>query len=207
MNIDDYYRQTRDLNISETGGWAPAYYGVFSKVIEENNYKNIAEIGAGYGTHSRYILLNNPSIDKLTIIDPMKFYPNDPFANDINSCIPVNEKNNFDRLYELINEDLAKISNKYRWIHKQSDEVTDEEIPNESLDALFIDGNHAYDFVLNDLKKYWNKVRSGGQILGDDYWMEGVARAVNDFSNIIGVKYDFLYRPNTDYKIYRFIKP
>lgn len=96
----------------------------------------------------------------------MKFYPNDGFADDIQRCEKVDNKDNFDRLYELINEDLSKISNKHVWIRKQSDEVTNDEIPDGSLDAIFIDGNHEYDFVLNDLNKYWKKIRSGGQILG-----------------------------------------
>ena len=75
--IDDYYKYTCYLNNNQIGGWAISYYGVFSKVIEDNNYKVVAEVGAGYGTHSHYMLVNNPSIEKLTIIDPMKFYEND----------------------------------------------------------------------------------------------------------------------------------
>ena len=38
MKLRDYYNEIVHLNDTETGGWAPAYYGVFSKVINENNY-------------------------------------------------------------------------------------------------------------------------------------------------------------------------
>jgi hypothetical protein len=207
MKIDEYYNQLRDLNISEKGGWATFHYGVFSNIINDNDYKNVAEIGAGYGTHSRYILTNNPNIKQLIIIDPMKWYENDGFANDINNQEPINKKNNFDSLFDLINEDLLKISNKFKWIRKESSNITNEDISDNSLDAIFIDGDHSYTAVFNDLKLYWNKVRSGGQLLGDDYWMDQVAKAVDDFSNLVNIKYDFLYKPGTNYKIYRFFKP
>jgi hypothetical protein len=200
-------KNTRDLNVSESGGWSTYYYGVFSKVIEENHYKRVAELGVGYGTHSRYILEHNKDIEHLTIIDPMKWYPNDTFAEDIANCVPVEGKNNFDRLHELIHQDLSRISNKYTWIRKESNDVTTEDIPDQSLDAIFVDGDHSYTAVINDLRKYWNKVRSGGQLLGDDYWMADVSRAVHEFSENVGVPFDFLYRPGSDYKIYRFIKP
>lgn len=42
MLIDNFYKETRDLNISELAGWVRFHYGVFSKVIEENNYKTVA---------------------------------------------------------------------------------------------------------------------------------------------------------------------
>lgn len=207
MKIDEYYKQVRDINISEKGGWASYHYGVFSKIIKDNNYKNVAEVGVGYGTHARYILLNNPDIDTLFLIDPMKWYDNDGFAVDIQNKEQINGQNNFDSLYELINNDLKNISDKYKWIRKESNNIEDSDIQNNSLDAVFIDGDHSYTGVLNDLTKYWSKIRSGGQLLGDDYWMDQVASAVNEFSKMVNVKYDFLYRPGTEYKIYRFFKP
>jgi hypothetical protein len=91
MLLKDFYRDTVDLNDSLKGGWGNLYYGVFSDVIREHNYKNIAEIGIGYGTHAKYILKNN-DIEKLYLIDPMKKYENDGFVDDIlkheTSCSP-----------------------------------------------------------------------------------------------------------------------
>lgn len=205
-SIDEFYNYAKYINVSQTGGWSQLYYGVFSKVIKENGYKNVAELGVGYGTHARYILVNNPEIENLILIDPMKFYENDDFANDVQGKTPFLNMNNFDRIYDLINLDLSQISNKYRWIRKESSSITDIEIPDSSLDAIFIDGDHSYKAVLSDLEKYWKKIRIGGQMLGDDYLMSDVSRAVNDFSKKHSIHFDFLYKDGSDVPIFRFLK-
>lgn len=59
-------------------------------------------------------------------------------------------------------------------------------IPDESLDCVFIDANHAYEPVMEDLKAWWPKVKPGGVFSGHDYgndtnwphWCE-VKRAVD----------------------------
>ena len=44
MRLVDFYTQARDANRAQAAGWSTLYYGVFSSVVKENNYKNIAEI-------------------------------------------------------------------------------------------------------------------------------------------------------------------
>ena len=61
-------------------------------------------------------------------------------------------------LLQLINNDLSQWRDKYTWIRKESSNVTDEEMPDNSLDAIFVDGDHTYTGAYNDLTKYWNKV-------------------------------------------------
>jgi hypothetical protein len=39
----------------------------------------------------------------------------------------------------------------------------------ESLDFVYIDGNHAYEFVKEDLEIWWPKIKSGGVLMGHDY--------------------------------------
>jgi len=38
-----------------------------------------------------------------------------------------------------------------------------------SLDYVYIDGNHAYDWVKEDLELWWPKLKSGGLMAGHDY--------------------------------------
>ena len=51
------------------------------------------------------------------------------------------------------------------------------------VDFVFIDGNHAYEYVKNDILKYWPKVKKGGFLGGHDY-IPGhpeVIKAVDEF--------------------------
>ena len=50
MKLETYYKESVAKNDALTGGWVPSYYGVFSAVIQENGYRNVAEVGIGYGT-------------------------------------------------------------------------------------------------------------------------------------------------------------
>ena len=54
------------------------------------------------------------------------------------------------------------------------------EIPND-LDLVYIDANHEYESVLNDMGKWLPKVRTGGILSGDDYSRPQTAKAVVDF--------------------------
>jgi precorrin-6B methylase 2 len=43
----------------------------------------------------------------------------------------------------------------------------------QQFDAVFIDGNHSYEYVKKDLENYWHKVRDGGIIAMHDVNFEG----------------------------------
>lgn len=53
----------------------------------------------------------------------------------------------------------------------------------ESIDFIYIDGNHQYEFVKQDLENYFPKIKKGGIISGHDYDLSN-----NIFSHIRGVK-------------------
>ena len=57
-----------------------------------------------------------------------------------------------------------------------------------------------------DLEFWWAKLRVGGQLLGDDYWISEVAVAVRDFATKHNVFPEFLTLPGKNYKIYSFKK-
>ena len=59
---------------------------------------------------------------------------------------------------------------------------------NVKVDMVYIDAGHEYDDVINDIYRYWELLRPGGILLGDDLnpcW-PGVVRAVSEFSKKIG---------------------
>ncbi len=50
-----------------------------------------------------------------------------------------------------------------------------------SVDFVFLDANHSYESVVNDLRAWWPKIRPGGMLAGHDYTWTGVRRAVHEF--------------------------
>jgi cephalosporin hydroxylase len=52
---------------------------------------------------------------------------------------------------------------------RATSEVAANVFDRESLDFVYIDANHAYDFVVQDIKLWYPKVKSGGYLCGHDY--------------------------------------
>ena len=212
MFLKDFYLSTVNKNETFKGGWAPLYYGVVSKIINDNSYKSYCEVGIGYGTHVKYVL-KTTNLDKLYLVDPMKYYENDGFPNDIinkissNPTTNDNKIDNFEELYNLILNYISEYKSKITWFRKESLNITNEDIPDESLDCIFIDGDHSYEAVKKDLAFWWNKLKKNGTLLGDDYYMGEVKRAVEEFANEIQQPTEFLTNNEQNrYKIYKFCK-
>lgn len=57
------------------------------------------------------------------------------------------------------------------------------------VDFIFIDANHQYSYVKQDIELYWPKVRSGGFLCGHDYsgGHPGVTKAVDEFFGKLGL--------------------
>lgn len=205
QSLKDYYRTTVDSYDQMKSGWATLYYGVFTKVINDNNYKTVAEVGVGFGTHAKYVL-KTTSVDKLYLVDPTRYYPNDGFPEIIMKCEPEVPDNHFNELYDLVKNELTPWEDRYTWFRVPSLEVTNDQIADASLDCVFIDADHSYDAVKSDLSFWWNKIRVGGRMLGDDYWMDTVSKAVGDFAKDINVTPEFLTVEGKTYQIYSFTK-
>jgi deazaflavin-dependent oxidoreductase (nitroreductase family) len=67
----------------------------------------------------------------------------------------------------------------------------------EPLDWVYIDGDHTYHAVKADLKRFYQLLKPGGVIAGDDYamagwWEDGVTRAVDEFVASHGITPTFL---------------
>ena len=86
------------------------------------------------------------------------------------------------RAFEEAKKRLADFADRIMWLKKMSADVSDEEIPRESLDFCYIDGGHTYDVVRADLESYWSRIKPDGMLCGHDYMREKeVRKAVNDF--------------------------
>lgn len=207
--IDPFYKELIEIWKSGgknggPGGWAGYYYGIFSKCIKENDFKNCVEVGIGYGFHAKEIL-DNTNVEKLYLIDPMRYYPNDVFADD------VLKYGGFEKLVNNIKTHLNEHNDRYIWYRCPSLDITNEQIKDESIDAIFIDGDHSYEAVSKDLPFWWKKLRKGGWLLGDDYASchPGTRRAVDEFCLNNNLTVEFLSKPDATqkgYPIYKFVK-
>jgi hypothetical protein len=60
---------------------------------------------------------------------------------------------------------------------RATSEISSDMFNDESLDFVYIDANHAYDYVVQDIKLWHPKVKKGGYLCGHDYlsinWNEG----------------------------------
>jgi len=109
---------------------------------------------------------------QLTCVDPYKPY----HGND--------QQDSLDRLFEMA---LQKISDSGYDIDlwRASSRDTVSVFEDESVDFLFIDGDHTFDAVMMDLLQYAPKVRRGGIIALHDYfrsWDGGVMDAVDAYT-------------------------
>jgi predicted O-methyltransferase YrrM len=144
-------------------------YEVLQELINDNGFKLVVEIGTANGKTAGYLLNNNKDI-KLYCVDPYIQYDNDANGQK-------------DKLIK--NKQLAqKCFSDDRCVHieKLSSEAVncfDDNV----LDLVFIDGNHSYEYVFEDIKLWWKKIRSGGVLSGHDYCKNhrGVVEAVNRF--------------------------
>jgi len=64
---------------------------------------------------------------------------------------------------------LAKYNNRIKFIRKTSSTAINDILDN-SIDVVYIDGNHAYSYVMEDMRNYWSKIRPGGIMFGDDLY-------------------------------------
>ena len=191
--LDPLYRTT----VSRCS-WIDLYYGIFSKIINENNFKNAVEVGVGYGTQAREIL-DNTKIEHLYLVDPFIKY-NDYFSID------VEKLGGFNTLIKNMHILLENDPNRYSVIQRESLSVTEKEIPSNSIDIVFLDADHSYDAMIKDLPFWYNKLREGGILLGNDYSRRssGTQRAVDEFIRNRNLKLDFVRKGN--YPIYKIIK-
>lgn len=66
-------------------------------------------------------------------------------------------------------------------------------IKDNSLDFVYIDANHSFDYVMQDLIAWTKKVRPGGIVSGDDYYQfrkAGVIEAVDAYTKVHGIKFN-----------------
>jgi predicted O-methyltransferase YrrM len=86
-----------------------------------------------------------------------------------------------DGLYEKFISNMAPLNGLYT-AHRMNTNEASKLFDDSSLDGVFIDADHSYEAVKQDISNWMPKVRSGGILAGHDYTstFSGVVRAVNE---------------------------
>jgi hypothetical protein len=127
------------------------------ELFTELGYKVGAEIGVYKGAFSEVLCKGG-----------MKVYGIDPYVSysDYEDTRWDNTKKYQEVHYVKASRRLLNYN--YTFVRKKSmDAVKDFE--DESLDFVYIDGNHEFQYVINDIYEWTKKVRKGGIIAGHDY--------------------------------------
>lgn len=127
------------------------------------------EIGTDQGTTTEYLLR---SIPDLTL------YGVDDYTE--------NRTENIQNLtYQMYMDKVKNYSDRHIHIRKTSDDALNE-FKDESMDFIFVDGDHRYFQVLKDCQNYYAKVKKGGIFCGHDWSLPDVNKAVVEFALSIG---------------------
>jgi len=180
----------RDFEIK---GWDCNIVDVFKKYIEHNVEENgiVVEVGVQGGQSflktADMILTTNKHI-KLYGIDCWEKVPNNGYNGYPADFWTVESTNRLSNLQLENFNTLSSIIQTYNLnfcnlIKGFSNDTTIIEIfDNNSIDAIYIDGDHGFEGCYSDLVNYYPKVKKNGLILCDDYTnFSSVKDAVDKF--------------------------
>ena len=127
-------------------------------LLAEMECKVGAEMGVEQGRYSSSLLRKIPGLE-LYCIDCWESYEG----------YRMNKQDKVNLFYQRTIERLESLEGvNYKIIKKYSmDAVKDFE--DESLDFVFIDGNHEFQSCTNDIAEWSKKVKKGGLVMGHDY--------------------------------------
>jgi len=149
---------------------------IFMKKYFKNKIISGVEIGVADGNNSLSIL-KELNIGKLYLID---------IWNDYDDYLTYSLKNKMNYVKVL---KVFKKDNRIEII-KAFSIIGSKRIKDNSLDFCYIDGNHDYNYVYQDLDCFYKKVRKNGVIAGHDIFnWNDVYRVVNDWCIEHNIKY------------------
>ncbi len=152
----------------------------FASWLAAQGIKTGAEIGVAAGEYS--LPLCNALEGPIYLVDPWKTYPKSIY-NDMANVVQVEH----DMRFRYVNSFIKARGLNAKTMRMTSAEAAEEFEP-ASLDFVYIDANHGYEFVIIDLEAWWDKVRPGGFVCGHDFSSDTVNSALADF---IGIKGDW----------------
>lgn len=123
----------------------------------------MVEVGSAWGKFAREILAHWNG-KHLILVDPWQRQDPNVYKESTNDTAPFDGW--FARCFDCAQEDVRKRVSLLRMLSIDAAHI----ITAESLDCVYLDGNHAYGAVLDDLTVWWPKIKSGGLLGGHDFY-------------------------------------
>jgi hypothetical protein len=144
------------------------------------------EIGVWAGDLSAAILRAVRPM-QLHLLDPWAFAPDERYEQAWYGGARAGSQAEMDEVYKRVLQRFeTEIADGAVVIHRSTSAEAAAGFEDASLDWVYVDGNHLYEYVRADLELFAPKMRPGGLLAGDDYgaagwWDDGVRRAVDRF--------------------------
>lgn len=132
-----------------------------------------AEIGVDRGFNALEVLTKMSNLTNYCLVDPYKPYI------DPDGSVP---QESVDFSKNAAKEKLAKFQDRITWIEDYSVNAATK-IDDQSLDFVYIDGNHTPEFVTQDIECWLPKIKTSGVLGGHDWKREDVRQAVLDYAD------------------------
>jgi predicted O-methyltransferase YrrM len=166
-------------------------WNYMAKVLMKYDHEVGAEIGVWTGIFTFNILGDLPRIKKYYCVDLWKHY--DEHTVTLNPKGKI-ARANMDEIYQNFKQ-KAKDFNEQIIIYRMTSVDAAKLVLDGSLDFVFIDANHAYEYVKEDIKLWTAKVKKGGIISGHDYNNKrfGVTQAVDEIFRKVNCGPNFVW--------------
>ncbi len=155
-----------------------------AKHFADLGFKKGVEVGVARGVYSEILLKSIPGLE-LFCVDPWTVYRGGRRGGRKSVQ------------FAAYDEAVGRLADYNAHIIRKFSTNAVKAFVNDSLDFVFIDANHNFDYVIEDIVAWSRKVKAGGIVSGHDYYKfndSGVIEAVNSYVNFHKVELNLTLR-------------
>ena len=154
-------RELADADVCALAEAAGDRMDLWSAFLRTYEVRTMAEIGVYRGAYAERMLADCDGLERYYLLDPWRHL--DDWDKPANKSDDV-----FEGFYQETMRRTEAQAEKRVVLRGTTTEVIDQ-IPDGSLDCVYIDGDHTLRGITTDLARVFPKVREGGFIAGDDF--------------------------------------
>jgi hypothetical protein len=182
---DDRIRQLARSSSNRLAFW--------SEFVRAAEVRSVAEVGVYRGAYAQHILDECSSVERYYMVDPWRH------LEDWNK--PANQSDQiFEDFYNEAMDRTEAHAGKRVVLRGRLQDVVDD-IPDQSVDFAYIDGDHTLRGITIDLTRMMAKIAPGGWLAGDDF-CPSIFQHAEDFEPTMVFPYAVYFAEAVDLPIY-----